>query len=219
MWYTVKNKRNKGKKVEILFEDKSVIVCIKPRGILSQSDIKGGENMIDNLSAITKSEIYPLHRLDKEVGGVMVYAKTKKAAAILSRDIAEHKFSKEYIVLIHSKPKESSGEMRDLLFKDSRKNKSFVVRRQRKGVKEALLEYSLLESNGEFSICLVKLHTGRTHQIRVQFASRKMALAGDKKYGAKDDYKTIGLWSYRIIFKHPETNEILTFSADADFSL
>ena len=205
--------------MEILFEDKSIIVCVKPRGILSQSDIKGGKNMIDDLSALTNSEIYPLHRLDKEVGGVMVYAKTKKAAAILSRDIAEHNFSKEYIAMFHSKPQDNSGEMRDLLFKDSKKNKSFVVKSMRKGVKEALLEYSLLESNGNVSICLIKLHTGRTHQIRVQFASRKMPLVGDRKYGSKDESGFIGLWSYRLSFKHPETKEMMIFSKESDFSL
>lgn len=205
--------------MEILFEDKEIIVCIKPRGILSQSDMNGVDNMIDRLSSITNATIYPLHRLDKEVGGVMVYAKTKKSAAALSRDISEHNFSKEYIALIHSKPNEEIGEMRDFLFKDSKKNKSFVVKNKRKGVKEAILEYSILKSCGGFSMVLVKLHTGRTHQIRVQFASRKMPLVGDKKYGARDEYKKIGLWSYRITFTHPITKENMTFSKEADFNL
>ncbi len=173
--------------------------------------------MVSLLSAHCNNQVYPLHRLDREVGGVMVYAKTKKAAANLSRDIAEHKFIKEYIALIHGKPESDSGEMRDLLFKDSRKNKSFVVKRQRKGVKEALLEYSLLETDGDFSTVLVRLHTGRTHQIRVQFASRKMPLKGDKKYGAKDESRNIGLWSFRITFNHPVTGEKLSFSEPPDF--
>lgn len=205
--------------MKILFEDESIIVCIKERGLLSQSDSGGADSMISLLSAHCCSEVYPLHRLDKEVGGVMVYAKNKKSAAALSRDIAEHKFVKEYIALVHGKPESDSGEMRDLLFKDSRKNKSFVVKRQRKGVKEALLDYSLLETDGDFSAVLVRLHTGRTHQIRVQFASRKMPLAGDKKYGAKDESKNICLWSYRITFNHPVTGEKLSFSEPPDFKI
>ena len=213
LWYTVSVVTC----MRILFEDESVIVCIKERGLLSQTDSGGGESMVALLSAHCNNQVYPLHRLDREVGGVMVYAKTKKAAANLSRDIAEHKFIKEYIALIHGKPESDSGEMRDLLFKDSRKNKSFVVKRQRKGVKEALLEYSLLETDGDFSTVLVRLHTGRTHQIRVQFASRKMPLKGDKKYGAKDENKNIGLWSYRITFNHPVTGEKLSFSEPPDF--
>ena len=213
LWYTVSVVTC----MRILFEDESVIVCIKERGLLSQTDSGGGESKVSLLSAHCNNQVYPLHRLDREVGGVMVYAKTKKAAANLSRDIAEHKFIKEYIALIHGKPESDSGEMRDLLFKDSRKNKSFVVKRQRKGVKEALLEYSLLETDGDFSTVLVRLHTGRTHQIRVQFASRKMPLKGDKKYGAKDENKNIGLWSYRITFNHPVTGEKLSFSEPPDF--
>lgn len=203
--------------MKILFEDESIIVCIKERGIISQSDSAGGISMITELEKLCNCKIFPLHRLDKEVGGVMVYAKTKSAAAGLSKDIQEHKFIKEYIALIHGTPENSRGEMRDLLFKDSKKNKSYVVKRERKGVKEALLDYELLESNNGFSKVLIKLHTGRTHQIRVQFASRKMPLCGDKKYGAKDESNTIGLWSYRITFNHPKTGESLSFSETPDF--
>ena len=203
--------------MKILFEDESIIACIKERGIISQSDSAGGISMITELEKHCDCKIFPLHRLDKEVGGVMVYAKTKSAAAGLSKDIQEHKFIKEYIALIHGTPENSRGEMRDLLFKDSKKNKSYVVKRERKGVKEALLDYELLDSNNGFSKVLIKLHTGRTHQIRVQFASRKMPLCGDKKYGAKDESNTIGLWSYRITFNHPITGESLSFSEIPNF--
>ena len=196
--------------MEILFEDRDVLVCIKPQGIVSQSDASS-ESMISLLEAHTGETVYPLHRLDREVGGVMVYAKSHFAAATLSKDIAEHNFKKEYMALVHGKPEADKGEMRDLLFKDSRKNKSYVVKRIRKGVKEALLEYEVLNSKDGLSLVRVLLHTGRTHQIRVQFASRKMSLVGDKKYGADDDFKDIGLWSYRISFKHPKTKELLKF--------
>jgi 23S rRNA pseudouridine1911/1915/1917 synthase len=196
--------------MEILFEDNDILVCIKPIGIVSQSDEKC-ESMINLLEAHTGGTVYPLHRLDREVGGVMVYAKSHFAAATLSKDIAEHKFKKEYMALVHGKPEFDKGEMRDLLFKDSRKNKSYVVKRMRKGVKEALLEYEVINQKDGLSLVKVLLHTGRTHQIRVQFASRKMSLVGDRKYGADDDFKNIGLWSYRITFNHPKTKEKLEF--------
>ncbi len=196
--------------MEILFEDNDILVCIKPVGIVSQSDTKG-ESMISRLQEHTGSTVYPLHRLDREVGGVMVYAKSHFAASVLSKDIAEHKFKKGYMALVHGKPEETCGEMRDLLFKDSRKNKSFVVKRMRKGVKEAVLEYEVLNSKDDLSLVKVLLHTGRTHQIRVQFASRQMPLVGDRKYGASDEFKNIGLWSYKITFNHPKTKETLEF--------
>lgn len=207
--------------MKLLYEDSEILVCIKPVGVLSQADSEGRENMIDLLSSHTGGEIYPLHRLDREVGGVMVYAKTKSAAAKLSRDISEGSFKKEYTALVHGKPRVAVGEMRDLLFKDSRKNKSFTVTRMRKGVKSAYLEYELSETfnvNGEeYSAVKVLLHTGRTHQIRVQFSSRQMPLAGDKRYGAKDGFKNICLWSYRITFRHPVTNELMCFSEPRDW--
>lgn len=196
--------------MEILFEDGDILVCIKPVGVVSQAD-ETKNNMISLLETLTGGSIYPLHRLDREVGGVMIYAKSRFAASVLSKDIANHKFKKEYLALVHGKPQENSGEMRDLLFKDSRKNKSFVVNRMRKGVKEALLDYEVLNSKNGLSLVNVLLHTGRTHQIRVQFASRKMPLAGDKKYGANDDFKNIGLWSYKITFTHPKTKEKMIF--------
>ena len=203
--------------IEILFEDNDIIVCIKPCGILSQSDAKNGENMIDLLHNICDSQIFPLHRLDKEVGGVMVYAKNKNSAADLSKAIANNSFNKEYIALVHGVPENLCGEMHDLLFKDSGKNKSFVVKRERKGVKKAALAYKTIKTisidNEDFSIQAIKLYTGRTHQIRVQFSSRKMALAGDKKYGAKDNFRNIGLWSHKIGFNHPKTKEYIEFSA------
>lgn len=209
--------------MKILFEDKQIIVCIKPVGVLSQADLSGDSNVISILEEHCGCTVFPLHRLDRGVGGVMVYAKTKTAAAALSTDIAEHRFKKEYIAIVHSKPEQSQGEMRDLLFKDSRKNKSYVVKRKRKGVKEALLEYYLLETfetGGEvYSKVRILLHTGRTHQIRVQFASRKMPLAGDKKYGAVDNFENIGLYSYRISFNHPLTKEAMTFTAEPKFPI
>ena len=201
--------------MEILYSDNDIAVIIKPIGILSQSDSSGGESVISKLTEHFGCEIYPLHRLDKQVGGVMVYAKNKSAAAKLSADIANRDFDKEYLAVVHGTP-EDSGEMCDLLFKDSRKNKSYVVKRQRKGVKEAKLSYALLKTDGEKSLVRVRLFTGRTHQIRVQSSSRKMPLLADKKYGAGDDFKDIALMSYRISFNHPKTKEKMEFMAESD---
>ncbi len=201
----------------ILYEDESIVVCVKTRGILSQTDSAGGESAVSLLMEQCQSEIYPLHRLDKDVGGVMIYAKTKSTAATLSRYISEHKFKKEYVALVYGIPNPAEGEMVDLLFKDSRKNKSFVVKSQRKGVKEAKLQYSLMDTNGKVSRVHILLYTGRSHQIRVQFASRKMPLLGDRKYGAKDNEKEIKLWSYKISFNHPVSNENLSFEHNPDF--
>lgn len=202
--------------IQILFEDRDVIVCIKPCGILSQADKNNNPNMIDILEKHCQTQIFPIHRLDREIGGVMVYAKTKTAAASLSTQILNAEFVKEYIAMIHSKPNDISGEMVDFLFKDSSKNKSFVVKKERKGVKKAILKYDTLKTfsidDEEFSIVQIKLITGRTHQIRVQFSSRKMSLVGDRKYGGKDNFDNIGLWSYKISLLHPRTKKLLEFS-------
>lgn len=203
--------------MEILFEDSVIIVCVKPVGIISQSDSGGGESMISLLEDHAGAEIFPLHRLDRETGGVMVYAKTKAAAAKLSRDIAERRFCKEYLAMLHGVPEKTDDTLCDLLFKDRRKNKSYVVSRERKGVKQAKLWYCLEDKkqiDGEwYSLVRVGLFTGRTHQIRVQFSHRKMPLAGDKKYGARDNFRELGLWSYKLEFTHPETNETIIFSS------
>lgn len=199
--------------MRVLYSDDYIVVCIKPTGMLSQADSNGEKSMITELSDMFGCEIFPLHRLDKGVSGIMVYAKTKFAASVLSRDIAEHDFKKEYLAVVSGLPDEK-GEMVDLLFKDSRKNKSFIVKSMRKGVKSAKLEYERMKTDGQKSLVRVLLHTGRTHQIRVQFASRKMPLLGDKKYGGDASYNNIALLSYRLTFKHPKTKEELSFTAD-----
>lgn len=201
--------------IEILYEDKSVIVCIKPVGVLSQAD--GQESMISLLAGQCGGEIYPIHRLDRTVGGVMVFARSSKAAGKLSADIQAGNFVKQYIAAVHGRPQEDCGTMKDILFKDSRKNKSFVVNRPRKGTKDASLEYALIDtaenSNGVCSLVRIKLHTGRTHQIRVQFSSRKMPLMGDGKYGSKDNRCDTALWSYKITFRNPADGREMSLEA------
>lgn len=205
---------------EILFEDKHIAVLIKPVGMLSQGDESGDESIVSFLEK-TSSYVGVIHRLDRGVGGVMVYAKTKKAAGRLSAQVADKElFSKTYLVVCHGRPKDDFGEMHDLLFKDSHLNKSYTVDRMRKGVKEASLEYSLIayDESADLSLVKVKLHTGRTHQIRVQFSSRGMSLAGDKKYGARDNFKNIGLFSSNLAFHHPVSEDMIDIGALPDYS-
>ena len=202
--------------LEILFQDKDLIVCIKERGILSQEGKPGEETMLTLLSQQTGGEVYPVHRLDREVGGVMVYAKNKKSAAALSSQVTDRTMEKEYITAVEGCPAEKEGTMEDLIFFDRSKNKSFTVKKERRGVKKASLSYTLLSEKDGISLVRVKLHTGRTHQIRVQFASRKMPIVGDRRYGSKRESGIIALWSCFISFVHPVTGERMEFERMSD---
>ena len=171
--------------MEILYSDKDMVVCVKPVGLDSEREVPqelGGE-------------IFPIHRLDKNVGGVMVYARTKAAAAALSKAVQDGSLVKEYVAKVHGTPPEN-GDWTDLLFKDSTKNKVFVVKKERKGVKKARLEFVRLDEN----LVRIRLHTGRSHQIRVQFASRGFPLMGDHKYGSKDEATAPMLFSCCLTF-------------------
>lgn len=197
--------------MNILFEDKHLIFAEKPVGVLSQSG--DGKNMIDILSE-GRGEIFPIHRLDKNVGGVMVFAKTKPAAAKLSTMVQNNEIEKRYLAVLCGIPEEKSAVLEDLLFKDSSKNKSFVVKRMRKGVKKASLEYEILATAENFSLAKILLHTGRTHQIRVQFSSRKLPLLGDGRYGGKSPLCDVALWSHSLTLKHPFSGETLHFEVE-----
>ena len=199
--------------LEVLYSDKSIAVIAKPVGLLSE-DGAVGESVCPLIrETLGVREVYPVHRLDRAVGGVMVYALTKKAAAALSAAVAENKLQKVYLAVVHGTPEPPAGEYTDLLFKDARKNKSYVVTRERKGVKRASLAYETLETVGGLSLVRITLHTGRSHQIRVQFSSRKMPLVGDGKYGAVDHAKEICLFSHALTFAHPENGSKMHFSA------
>ncbi len=202
--------------VKILFEDSDIVAVIKPSGMDSEKELP------EILKELTGSSyIAVLHRLDVLVSGVMIFAKTKYAAANISEQIKVGGFKKEYLAVISGVPQDKSSTLTDLLFKDSEKNKSYVVKRERKGVKKAVLEYDTLNSvhldNGDISLIKVLLHTGRTHQIRVQFSSRRHPLLGDKKYGSKFNCP-IALFSHKITFTHPKTREIISFKEFPDYS-
>lgn len=178
--------------MEILFSDKDLILCVKPVGLDSEHEVPAA------LKEQLGGEVFPIHRLDKNVGGVMVFARTKQAAAALSKAVQEGTLVKEYVALVHGDPGEF-GDWTDLLWKDSAKNKVFVVKRERKGVKKARLEFTRL-SQSENALVRIRLHTGRSHQIRVQFASRGFPLLGDHKYGARDDSPAPMLFSCCLTF-------------------
>lgn len=196
--------------INILFDCKDFVICEKQPGLLSEhvesSSISLPVILEDQLGV---KKIFTVHRLDKEVGGVMVYAKTQDFAAFISSQIASGDFNKEYLAVVSGKITEERGELKDLLFHDRSKNKTYVVKKKRSGVKEAVLLYDLAsyDTANDLSTLKIKLLTGRTHQIRVQFASRGHAILGDKKYGSSINTKPIRLHSYILSFKDKNGND------------
>ena len=190
--------------IEILYKDRDLLVCRKPAGVPSQPDLSGQESVLSELAAQYKT-VSLVHRLDTPTGGVMVFALSKKAAAGLCTLVQDHaRFAKEYLAVLPAAPAEKEGTLCDFLYHDKRTNKAFVVERARKGSKEASLSYRVLATleNGQ-TLVLVRLHTGRTHQVRVQFASRGLPLLGDGKYGSREKCPYVALWAYRLAFPHP----------------
>ena len=197
--------------VKIYYNDNEIVICEKPYGVSSQKS--SGDNMVDMLATQLNCNIYPVHRLDTTTTGLMAFAKTEKSADVLSKDIANHRLDKQYLAICHGSV-DKTGKMQDFLYHDRIKNKSFVVENKRKGSKEAILEYELLAENIDKKLSLVKIHllTGRTHQIRVQFASRGNMLYGDGKYGSKDNDR-IALHSHILELPHPVTREKISIKS------
>ena len=203
---------------KILYEDKAIVVAVKPAGWLSEPG--GSKSFPDLLCEYFRQQgkpgdIFTVHRLDKVVGGVMVFARNPRAASMLTQAIAQRKVEKEYLAVLRGVPAETEATLTDLLFRDASKNKTYVVGRMRKGVRDASLSYRLLGTvSGQQALSLVRvrLHTGRTHQIRVQFSSRKLPLLGDIRYGSKDKNCETALWSFRLGFLHPTTQKPMAFS-------
>lgn len=203
-----------GELISIIFEDADIVVCEKPVGVLSQGD-GTTQSMETLLAAQTGAQIFPVHRLDRAVGGAMVYAKTQRAAARLSEQIRQGSMVKEYLAVAQGVPAPDCGQWEDLLFHDKRAGKAYVVRRQRSGVHQAALQYRVLATaqtcGMTVSLNAVRLLTGRFHQIRVQFSSRGYPLLGDGKYGSRQK-GGIALFSQRLGFAHPVTGEKMTVS-------
>lgn len=195
----------------IIHRDPAFLICIKPPGVLSTDEPGGLPDLCRE--ALGDPNVRTVHRLDRVVSGLMVLARTRRAASDLSAQIRDGIFRKEYQAVLHGAPSAPSGTLIDLLARDKAERKTFVVTEPGKDVQEAILNYEVLDSGTDFSKVRIELVTGRTHQIRCQFSSRNLPLVGDRKYSTHDDGCDIALWSSRLCFRHPKTNEELTFTA------
>ena len=200
--------------MEILYRDSDILVCIKPARVLSTDEPGGLPELVREALGSPKADVRTVHRLDRVVSGVMVLARNANAASELSRQIREDRFCKEYLAVVHGKPENPEGILRDLLARDKARRMTFVAQVPGKGVQEAALSYRVLENVEGMTLIRVQLHTGRTHQIRVQFSSRGMPLMGERKYAVLNDPCEIALWSAKIGFHHPKTGEWVTFSKE-----
>ena len=196
--------------MEIIYQDRDIVVCVKPARVLSTDEPGGLPELLRD--ALGTKDFRTVHRLDRVVSGLMVVARNAAAASELSRQIREDTFEKEYLAVIHGRPEDSEGRLCDLLLRDKARKMTFVATEPGKDVQPAALTYRVLGSNGTLSRVRIKLETGRTHQIRVQFSSRGLPLVGERKYSELDDPCEIALWSYRLAFTHPKTGEKMVFT-------
>lgn len=200
--------------MEILYEDRDILVCVKPPRVLSTDEPGGLPELVRQELGDPKADVRTVHRLDRVVSGLMVLARNPAAASELSRQIREGTFQKEYLAVVHGGPSVPEGTFRDLLGRDKARKMTFVAPEPGKGIQEAVLDYKVLTAEADRAKVLVRLHTGRTHQIRVQFASRGMPLYGERKYSERNDPCEIALWSYRLGFAHPATGEPMEFTKE-----
>lgn len=198
--------------LRILYEDKFLVLCVKPVGVLSEDSGEGAcMPALLRQHYRTKGEndyIATVHRLDKAVGGVMLFSRRRDVTGRLTAAVAERRIVKEYRAVLRGLPERDADTLTDLLFRDAAHNKSYVVKRPRKGVREATLDYTVLSRTDSLTLVQVRLHTGRTHQIRVQFSHRGWPLLGDVRYGSKADCSP-ALWSYRLALTHPVTGQYI----------
>lgn len=201
--------------MNILYEDQRVLVCLKPYGVVSTDEPGGLPSLLRKHLGDDKACVRTVHRLDQVVGGVMVLARSKKAAQLLSAQVQERSFGKEYLAVVHGTPQPQQGTLRDLLFRVKAQRKTIVVDEPGKDVQEAVLDYETLAQKNGLSLVKIHLRTGRTHQIRAQFSHHSCPLVGDGKYGAPElsDLEGIALWSRYIAFDHPQTGQRMAFEA------
>lgn len=208
-------------KLKILYEDNHIIVVEKPPNVPSQADKTTDEDMLTIIKRYIKEKynkpgnVYLglVHRLDRPVGGVMVFAKTSKAASRLSEQVRNKTFKKEYLAIVDGKLDVKSGILEDYLVKNEKNNLSKVTNKETKNAKYAKLDYEVLKYNKEINLSVLRilLHTGRHHQIRVQLANMGHSICGDQKYGTRGRGKQISLWAYKLTIEHPITKENMTF--------
>ena len=197
--------------MEIIYMDHDILVCIKPARVLSTDEPGGLPDLCREALGNPKADVRTVHRLDRVVSGLMVLARNAAAASELSRQIREDGFEKEYLAVVHGRP-EAQGTLRDLLGRDKARKMTYVAPEPAKGVQEAVLHYQLQNWQNGLSRVRIQLETGRTHQIRVQFASRNMPLVGERKYSERNDPCEIALWSCRLAFTHHRTGERMEFT-------
>ena len=197
--------------MDIIYQDKDILVCVKPAGVLSTDEPGGLPELIRQELGDPNANVRTVHRLDRTVSGLMVLARRSKAASELSRQIREGEFEKEYMAVCHGSLQEVHSEFRDLLLRNKQERKTYLVTEPGKDVQEAILEYWVLNRVENMTRVRIKLHTGRTHQIRAQFSGRGLPLVGDKKYGIPEDDCQIALWSCRLAFKHPYSGKPMEF--------
>lgn len=200
--------------MKLLYVDEDIAVCVKPARVLSTDEPGGLPDLVREALGNPKADIRTVHRLDRVVSGVMVLARNAASASELSRQIRQGGFEKEYLAVIHGCLEEPEGRLKDLLYRDKARRMTMVTDTPGKGVQEAVLDYKMLGQRADKSLVQVHLHTGRTHQIRVQFASRGMPLVGERKYAVWEDPCEIALWSYRIGFSHPASGKHVVFSEE-----
>ena len=200
--------------MELVYVDEDILVCLKPARVLSTDEPGGVPDLAREALGDPKADVRTVHRLDRVVAGLMVLARNGKAASELSRQIRDNEFQKEYQAVVHGTPEADEGTLVDLLGRDKARKMTFVAQEPGKGIQEAVLDYRTLAKNGEMTRVQIRLHTGRTHQIRVQFASRNMPLVGERKYSQRNDPCEIALWSCRLAFTHPRTGAAMEFVQD-----
>ena len=198
--------------MEIIYQDRDIIVCIKPAGVLSTDEPGGLPDLVRQTLGDPNANVRTVHRLDRVVSGLMVLARSKKAAAELSRQIRENRFEKEYMAVVHGNLV-PEGTFRDLLARNKEERKTYIVQDPGKDVQEAILEYRLLNAAEDMSRVQIRLLTGRTHQIRAQFSGHGFPLVGDNKYGLGEECD-IALWSCSLSFDHPWTGQRLEFTKE-----
>lgn len=200
--------------MDIIYQDKDILVCVKPAGVLSTDEPGGLPELVREALGDPDANVRTVHRLDRTVSGLMVLARRSKAASELSRQIRDGEFGKEYMAVCHGNLQDDHGVFRDLLLRNKQERKTYIVTEPGKDVQEAILEYWVLNRAEDMTRVRIRLHTGRTHQIRAQFSGRGLPLVGDKKYGVPEDDCQIALWSWRLSFNHPYSGEPMEFTLD-----